>query len=278
MIKYIKTIFCLFVFATQINVQAQISNTKVAALVEALRLAAPDGNLYSDWQVKPRNIQSWSKRCLGNAITPDEFATNSALARQVLECKIGRLFQKYTSEQDENTSVLQTASWWMSGIPDNYNSSSKLKIYTQVVLKFYQQQLSVNTLSNNDSQTIIKSDISAISAANIASFVEALRLVAPKSGTLYSEWQVKADNIIRWSKPCLGKKITPTEFANEPDTARLILECKMGAILQKEDVNDMSITVRRAAAWWITGNSNDYNKASIKNYTLKVLEFYNNLK
>ena len=139
MIKYIKTIFCLFVFATQINVQAQVPDTKVAALVEALWLAAPDGNLYSDWQVKPSNIPSWSK-------------------------------------------------------------------------------------------------------------------------------------------PCLGKKITPTELANEPDTARLILGCKIGAILQKEDVNNISIIMRRAAAWWMTGNSNDYNKASMKNYTLKVLEFYNNLK
>ncbi|HHB91782.1 MAG TPA: hypothetical protein ENK59_01040 [Thioploca sp.] len=55
-----------------------------------------------------------------------------------------------------------------------------------------------------------------------------------------------------------------------------LIECKMGAVLQ--DVNDMSITVRRAVAWWMTGNSNDYNKASVKNYTLKGLEFYNNLK
>ncbi len=42
-------------------VKAEISNTEVQALVEALRQAAPqtgteNDGLYSDWQIKPDNI------------------------------------------------------------------------------------------------------------------------------------------------------------------------------------------------------------------------------
>ena len=46
-------------------VRAQ-TDAQVAALVEAFRLAAPDtgtenDGLYSDWQIKPENIISWSR-------------------------------------------------------------------------------------------------------------------------------------------------------------------------------------------------------------------------
>lgn len=51
-------------------VSAQVSDAQVSALVEALRLAAPqtgrvDDGLYSDWQIKPGNIPRWSKQCIG---------------------------------------------------------------------------------------------------------------------------------------------------------------------------------------------------------------------
>jgi hypothetical protein len=153
MISKPKTIFWLFIFVS-INIQniqaqviqSQVSNGQVVAIVEALRLAAFDGNLYSDWQVKPSNITRWSKRCLGKAVTPDEFAANSTLARQILECKMGRLFQEQyeISEQNEDIAVLRTASWWMTGIAENYNASPKLEVFTQNVLKFYQQHLLAN--------------------------------------------------------------------------------------------------------------------------------------
>ncbi|HBK64181.1 MAG TPA: hypothetical protein DD000_11830, partial [Cyanobacteria bacterium UBA11166] len=48
-----------------IPARAQVSDNQVSALVEALRLAAPqtgteNDGLYSEWQIKPDNIPRWS--------------------------------------------------------------------------------------------------------------------------------------------------------------------------------------------------------------------------
>jgi hypothetical protein len=111
--------------------------------------------------------------------------------------------------------------------------------------------------------------------------VEALRLAAPQTGTqnngLYSEWQVKAENIPRWSKQCLGKELTPTQFQNSPVTARGILVCVMRDVLNEQYTasnKDESVAVQRAAAWWMTGDPNQYNSGSTAPYTQKVLDFY----
>ena len=74
-------------------VPAQISEAKIEALVEALRLSAPpvdaDSGLYSDWGIKPDNIARWSRRCLDRDVTPEQFAADQALARRVLVCVLG---------------------------------------------------------------------------------------------------------------------------------------------------------------------------------------------
>ncbi|NEO55991.1 MAG: hypothetical protein F6K54_24725 [Okeania sp. SIO3B5] len=38
--------------------------------------------------------------------------------------------------------------------------------------------------------------------------------------------------------------------------------------------NDESLAVRRAAAWWMAGDPNQYNQGEIASYTEKVLGFY----
>ena len=70
-----------------------------------------------------------------------------------------------------------------------------------------------------------------VSDAQVGALVEALRLAAPDTGTaddgLYSDWQIKADNIPRWSRLCTGKELTPAQFESSPVTARGILVCVM---------------------------------------------------
>ncbi len=61
-----------------VPVKAQVTDTQVGALVEALRQAAPktgreNDGLYSDWQILPANIPRWSKRCIGRPLTIAEF-------------------------------------------------------------------------------------------------------------------------------------------------------------------------------------------------------------
>ncbi|MCK7581274.1 MAG: hypothetical protein MZV65_40355 [Chromatiales bacterium] len=72
----------MLLWVAALPVHAQISEAKVEALVEALRLSAPeagpDAGLYSDWSVKPDNIVRWSRRCLDRDVTPEQFAADEA--------------------------------------------------------------------------------------------------------------------------------------------------------------------------------------------------------
>lgn len=120
-----------------------------------------------------------------------------------------------------------------------------------------------------------------ISKADVTALVEALRLAAPKADKrpsgLYSDWQIKAGNISRWSKRCTGESLTPTEFEMSPATARAILSCVMGDVLREQYPaagNDEAVAVRRAAAWWLTGQPERYDDGAIASYTERVLGHY----
>lgn len=119
------------------------------------------------------------------------------------------------------------------------------------------------------------------SIVQVPSFVEALRLAAPDTGReddgLYSDWQVKPDNITRWSERCLGEPMSIEAFEADPARARQVLECKMGEVLSEQlDAagGDESVAVRRAAAWWMTGDAKEYDSAPTADYTLRVLKAY----
>ncbi len=127
-------------------VQAQVSNTQVQALVEALRLAAPqtgieNDGLYSDWQIKPDNIPRWSRLCTGQEMTPAQFEANETKAREVLGCVMEDVLKEEypRSGNREDVAIRRAASWWMTGDPNQYNSGQTAE-YTQKVLRFYQQQ------------------------------------------------------------------------------------------------------------------------------------------
>ncbi len=121
----------------------------------------------------------------------------------------------------------------------------------------------------------------AQSDQQVRSLVEALRQAAPQTGNpndgLYSDWQVQPQNIPRWSEACIGRTLSPQEFEADLDTARNVLVCVMRDVLQEEyrnSGNDEAIAVRRAAAWWMTGDPSRYNTAETAVYTQKVLSFY----
>ena len=120
--------------------QAQLSDTKVEALVEALRVAAPPASagLYSDWRVKPDNIVRWSKRCLDREVTPEQFATDQAVARPVLVCVMGPVLRDQFAQSNHNemVAVQRAAAWWMTGDPTQYRTGSTGD-YTLRVLEAY---------------------------------------------------------------------------------------------------------------------------------------------
>lgn len=120
----------------------EISAAKIEALVEALRLSAPvagpESDLYSAWKVKPENIRRWSKRCLDRDVTPDQFAADEGLARQVLVCAMGAVLREQftASNQNEIVAVQRAAAWWISGDPEQYRNGES-GAYTLKVLEAY---------------------------------------------------------------------------------------------------------------------------------------------
>jgi hypothetical protein len=120
-----------------------------------------------------------------------------------------------------------------------------------------------------------------VSDRQVGALVEALRQAAPQTGTeddgLYSDWQIKPENIPRWSRSCIGRELSPTEFSASPATARTVLVCVMRDVLSEQYEgrrDNESLAVRRAASWWMTGDPSQYNNGSTADYTQRVLGFY----
>lgn len=302
-----------------INVPAAISDEHIAALVEALRLAAPkSGNLYSDWQIKAANISNWSQRCLGRSLTTSEFEADLELARAILECKMGSILREQyeLSEYNEAVAVQRTAAWWMTGTAEQYQSSNIANYIQKVLTLYYQELKNISpaatpsltttvppTLPNSQSRETTPTPVapgtqsptlplpppvsstptanSGVTEKQITDLVEAIRLATPKNrnqdDNLYSEWQIKPGAIRSWSRECLQQELTPDDFAANSPLSRTILTCKLGQILKQEYTasnKDIFVAVRRTAAWWISGDPQQYKTGVIGDYTLKVLEFY----
>ncbi|HEY9659291.1 MAG TPA: hypothetical protein V6C65_12620 [Allocoleopsis sp.] len=120
-----------------------------------------------------------------------------------------------------------------------------------------------------------------VSDRQVAALVEALRQAAPQTGReddgLYSDWQIMAGNIPRWSRSCIGRELSPTEFEASPSVARSVVTCVMRDVLQDEydaSGNNETLAVRRAAAWWMRGDPSQYNSAEIADYIQRVVNAY----
>jgi hypothetical protein len=128
--------------------QQPISDAQVAAMVEALRQAAPqtknpNDGYYSEWQVKPETLKGWTKTCLKRELTPTQFENNRAIARQVVSCITRRELtnQFRATNNNEIASVRGAACWWMTGSYKGCNKGFTAD-YVQKVVRFYQQQRS----------------------------------------------------------------------------------------------------------------------------------------
>lgn len=123
----------------------QVSKPQVEAMVDALRQAAPktgiqNDGLYSQWQITPGIIPSWSKQCLGREVTPKQLESSPVLARSMVSCIVRRELPKQyaATGKNETMAVRRTACWWMTGNPTSCTSSQTAK-YVQNVERFYEQ-------------------------------------------------------------------------------------------------------------------------------------------
>ena len=84
-------------------------------------------------------------------------------------------------------------------------------------------------------------------------------------------------NIPRWSRSCIGRELSPTEFEASPDVARSVVTCVMRDVLKEEygaSGNNEMLAVRRSAAWWMRGDPSQYNSSEIAEYVQKVVTAY----
>ncbi|HEY9799704.1 MAG TPA: hypothetical protein V6D25_05040 [Leptolyngbyaceae cyanobacterium] len=128
----------------------QAADAQVAALVEALRQAAPqtgkaNDGLYSAWQVKPETLRGWSRTCLKREVTPTQFENSPALAREIVSCIARReLNQQLSATRNNETAAVQgVACWWMTGAYTGCNKGFTAT-YVQKVLGFYRSQPTAN--------------------------------------------------------------------------------------------------------------------------------------
>jgi hypothetical protein len=115
--------------------------------------------------------------------------------------------------------------------------------------------------------------------AAVTALVEALRQAAPPSDdpTLYTDWKMQAGAIASWTRRCVGVAVPPAELAENPVMARETVTCVMGPVLAEQTRltgGDEGLGVRRAAAWWMTGDPAGYQAAGIASYLDRVLSHY----
>ena len=120
-----------------------------------------------------------------------------------------------------------------------------------------------------------------VTNTQVKALVEALRLAAPKTGKqndrLYSEWQVTPGIIPNWSKKCIGRELTPTQFEANAVAARNVVTCTTRRELQKQypvSGNKESVAVRYFTCWWMTGNYTGCSSGPTAAYVQRVIRFY----
>ena len=120
----------------------------------------------------------------------------------------------------------------------------------------------------------------SVTDAQVSALVEALRQAAPPQTAndgMYSQWQVLPNNISRWAKFCTKQDLTPQQFEADATKAKSIVTCIVGDLLRDEykasSSNELT-AVRRAACWWMTGDSAACKSGATATYADKVISVY----
>ena len=120
----------------------------------------------------------------------------------------------------------------------------------------------------------------AVTDAQISALVEALRQAAPPQTAndgMYSQWQVLPGNISRWAKFCTKQDLTPQQFEADATKAKSIVTCIVGDLLRDEykaSGNNETAAIRRAACWWMTGESAACKSGATATFADKVVSVY----
>ena len=116
-----------------------------------------------------------------------------------------------------------------------------------------------------------------VTDAQVSALVEALRQAAPPQTAndgMYSQWQVLPSNISRWAKFCTKQDLTPQQFEADATKAKTIVTWIVGDLLRDEykaSSNNELPAIRRAACWWMTGESAACKSGATATFADKVV-------
>ncbi len=120
-----------------------------------------------------------------------------------------------------------------------------------------------------------------VTDAQVNAMVEALRKAAPQTKNphdgLYSAWKVQPETLKGWTRTCLKKELTPSQFENDPKIARQVVSCITRRELNNQfraTKNNEIAAVRGVACWWMTGNYTGCERGYTAAYVQKVVKFY----
>jgi hypothetical protein len=130
------------IMAGVFSTSAKADTAALAALVEALRQAAPptdDPTLYTDWKMQAGAIASWTRRCVGVAVPPAELAENPVMARETVTCVMGPVLAEQTrlAGGDEGLGARRAAAWWMTGDPAGYQAAGIASYLDRVLSQYW---------------------------------------------------------------------------------------------------------------------------------------------
>ena len=104
-------------------------------------------------QVMPENVSAWSREALGRSVSVEEFLTDCALQRRVIDFKLTQYWQQEAQDgRDEGAIVRRIASRWYAGRADLFDAAApqywngqpypSIRDYTLAVLERYQYRRS----------------------------------------------------------------------------------------------------------------------------------------
>ncbi len=122
----------------------------------------------------------------------------------------------------------------------------------------------------------------APSEQQVVALSEALRLKSDEgpglgTGVYYSDWQVESNAIPKWSKACLGRALTPLEFATSAETAKSVVLCQLRdqlAAQYEATGGNEPVAIQRVVSWWRTGDASRYGSGAIAPFAKEVLGLY----
>ena len=120
------------------------------------------------------------------------------------------------------------------------------------------------------------------SEQQVLALSEALRLKSDEgpgltTGVYYSDWQVESSAIPQWSKACLGRALTPLEFATSSETAESVVLCQLRDQLAAQyevTGGNEPVAVQRVVSWWRTGDASRYGSGAVAPFAKEVLSLY----